>query len=257
MRFREVILYMKNNLKNELLIKEIYKKYQIRYNVQLPEIHNIVFLDKSNSWASFSQKNLFNKCYILYVDAQLFSQDIRFIKQVLFHEFTHMVDSLNFLDRKFEEFSHIMISYSEFHASQREMIERIEQTCQDIIDLQSIVYYTSEEPLYLLMSHSFQVMKISLSKMETNNGKEDFYYNPRSVYYFYGYVSALKFYGIDYIITVSQIPQYIVAQILKIQLLLSEEKPNIDNILQSYLEFERMIIIKSIQNEKNKKSDKM
>ena len=63
---------MKNNLKNELLIKEIYKKYQIRYNVPLPEIHNIVFLDKSNSWASFSQKNLFNKCYILYVDAQLF-----------------------------------------------------------------------------------------------------------------------------------------------------------------------------------------
>jgi len=39
--------------------------------------------------------------------------------------------------------------------------------------------------------------------------------------------------GIDYIITVSQIPQYIVAQILKIQLLLSEEKHNIDNILHS------------------------
>lgn len=248
---------MKNDLKNELLIKNIYKKYQTRYNIQLPEIQNIVFLNKTNSWASFSQDNLFNKRYILYVDTQLFSQDIRFIKQILFHEFTHIVDSLSFLDTEFKEFNHIMISYSEFHASKREMIERIEQSCQDIIDLQSMVYYTCEEPLYLLMSHSFQVMKNSLNKMETNNGKENFYYDPRLVYYFYGYVSALKFYGIDYIIPILQIPQYIVAQILKMQLLLSEEKLNMDNILQSYYEFERTIIIKSIQNENNKKFDKI
>ena len=124
---------MSKNILNDLLIQELYKKYQFRYSISLPEIQKIVYRNNTNVWAYFKTEDLYNKRYILYVDSKLLKNRKQFIKQLLYHEFTHLADSMLFVDRTLKEFKYIMPSYSEFHASKREMIERIEQTNEKIL----------------------------------------------------------------------------------------------------------------------------
>lgn len=124
---------MANNIVFEIQVRQIREQYQKRYDISIPQIQKIIIQKNDNIWAKFQANDLYNKKYKLYINTNLLKMNKKFIKQILFHEFTHLRDSALFLNRDIEEYKNIMSSYSEFHASECEMIERLEEIEEKIL----------------------------------------------------------------------------------------------------------------------------
>ena len=109
---------------NKRKIKKLTYKYFEQYNIEyfsIPQIDDIDIFNNSESFGQFDIDTMYKRQYILKVDSTLFDEKESFIKQILFHEFTHMYDSLKFLDYDKETFKKLMNIYSEIHATEIEM----------------------------------------------------------------------------------------------------------------------------------------
>lgn len=240
---------MSSNLQNDLMIQEIYKKYQIRYSISLHRIQKIIYVSNKDSWAYFKTEDLYNKRYVLYVNPQLLNNGKRFIKQLLFHEFTHLTDSLLFTDKTLKEFKYLMTSYSEFHASKREMIERIEQTNEKNITLQTKVAYMITSTIEDEMKLAFEVMMKDLHRMYTSKWSEDFHFDTKSIYYFFGYISALKKFSINYPIRITDFIQGFMPEMTAIYTSFSNTNIIPDEVMLRYAQLENAVVKKAIAND--------
>lgn len=228
------------NVTFNLLIEEIYQEYQTKYKVSLPKIDKVHFVSNQDFWAEFNASDLYNKKYELYIDSSLFDTNNKFIRQILFHEFTHLYDSLNYIEKTFDDYKKIMISYSEFHASQREMIERLEEVKTQDISLQTPITHIGILNLQSYMDQSYRMMCEDLKKMYNNDNEKEFFYNTSHIFYFYGYISALQKFKINYYYT---LPIEFMLQLIKIEDTLIKSD-NIDNekVISSYIELEKSVI---------------
>ena len=240
---------MSSNLQNDLTIQEIYKKYQIRYSILLPKIQKIIYVSNKDSWAYFKTEDLYNKKYVFYVNPQLSNNSNQFIKQLLFHEFTHLTDSLLFTDKTLKEFKYLMPSYSEFDASKREMIERIEQSNEEDITLQTKVTYMITSTIEDEMKLAFEIMMKDLHKMYTSKWSTDFYFNTKSIYYFFGYVRALKNFGINYPIRITDFIQGFMPELTAIHTSFSNTNIIPDEVMLRYAQLENAVVKKAITND--------
>lgn len=98
------------------------------------------------------------------------------------------------------------------------------------------------------MTHSFEKMKNDLYKMANNNSTKKFFFECRRIFYFYGYVSALKFYGIKYETRMNDLPPCFLMQIQEIQKILFAESINIGKLLDSCMNLEANIKKQCILN---------
>lgn len=215
----------------------------------MPEIQKIVYRNNTNVWAYFKTEDLYNKRYILYVDSKLLKNRKQFIKQLLYHEFTHLADSMLFVDRTLKEFKYIMPSYSEFHASKREMIERIEQTNEKNITLKTNVNYIITATIEGEIKLAFDIMMDDFRKMYTSKWNTNFYFDTKSIYYFFGYVMALKEFGIDYPVKISDFIQCFMAEMTSIYLAFSLKNINVDEVLLRYAQLENAVVKNAIAND--------
>ena len=228
---------------NTAMIQQVYRTYQKKYNLSLPKITSIKYVNSKNFWAQFLSEDLYNQKYILYIDNSLLVRNKKFIKQTLFHEFTHLSDSLNFLNNNYEEFKIIMISYSEFHASKREMIERIEEVEENNVNLQTNITHEGILTIQSFMDQTFVHMKNDLEKMSKNKSLEHFFYETNNIYYFYGYVSALQKFNIAYNINVHELNIIFYTNIFEIQNNLLQKDIDIKNLVALHTK-----LIENIQN---------
>lgn len=225
---------MTDNIISKSTIEQVYKEYQTRYNISLPIIQNINYINDDGFWAKFNTGDLYNKEYILHINNDLVDKNKKFIKQVLFHEFTHLSDSLLFLHETLKNFTDIMNSYSEFHASKREMIERIEEVGENDITLQTEITHIGILTIDSFMDQSFNFMYRDLIKMSNNNSESNLFYDTNHIYYFYGYLSALKYFGVNYLVKIYEIPADFLIDIENIQKMLLDDTVNIDDIKSTY-----------------------
>lgn len=242
---------MGNNTLNNVLIEQLYKKYQSRYNISLPKIKNIRYTNNVTYWAEFNSNDLYNKKYTLYINKALLITNKKFIEQVLYHEFTHLTDSLKFLDKSIDEFKNIMISYSEFHASKREMIGRLEYVETNNITLNTEIIHAGVLTIESFMKQSFNLMKKDLVRM-SNNTFENFYYDTNYIYYFYGFVKALQKFNLDYETNIFDLPTTFILQIKEIENILLDDVINIDNLCKAHLKLEDSIKNQCILNKVKK-----
>ena len=229
---------MKNNV-NDLFIQEMYKKYQAKYNLSLPSIDKICYVKDVDFWARFNSDDLYNKKYVLYVDANLLDQNKKFIKQILFHEFTHLSDSLDYLSYSIDDFKRIMTSYSEFNASKREMVERLEEVSDESISLQTEITHAGILTINSFMKQSYEFMIKDLKKMYDNNDLHDFFYDTSHIYYFYGYLSALHQFGIEYFYAPASEFLLITMNIEKT--LIQSESIDVEKVLSTYKDMEKAV----------------
>lgn len=240
---------MKQDILNNFIIQEIYKKYQIRYSISLPRIQKIIYIGNKDAWAYFKAEDLYNKRYVFYVNSKLLNNSKQFIKQILFHEFTHLADSLLFTDKTLKEFMYLMTSYSEFHASMREMIERIEQTNEKNISLQTRVTYMITSTIEDEIKLAFEIMIKDLHKMYTSKWSTDFYFDTKSIYYFFGYVSALKKFGINFPIRITDFIQGFMPELTAIYTSFSNKNIIPDEVMLRYSQLENAVVKKAIAND--------
>lgn len=101
-------------------IFDVYKEYQSKYpNVNYPELteDNISYNNNVDYYFAFDNEGLYSETYNLKVCMEAFCLKDAHIKSCLYHEFTHLHDSLKYKTLPFEIFQSIMSSYSEINAS--------------------------------------------------------------------------------------------------------------------------------------------
>lgn len=147
--------------------------------------------ENKSYWAEFVVKELYNKNYTLYINEKLTQMNERFIRCVLFHEFTHLADSYQFADAEYIVFKYIMYTYSECHASEIELIQKI-KLINEPISIQSVMY--TGETLKEFMDNTLSDVKHDIMKAISYNNTISI----RSLYYFCGYLKALEEYKITF-----------------------------------------------------------
>jgi predicted SprT family Zn-dependent metalloprotease len=249
-------MIMPNTVLNDMKIQQVYNTYQNEYKIKLPKLRKIKYVENSKFWAQCNSNELYKKNYILNINNELLMKNNNFIRQILYHEFTHLADSIQFLDRAVEDYRNIMVSYSEFHASKVEMIERIKkETNSNNITLETNITHVGTLTIKSFMEQSFNLMKQDLDKMAKNNSLESFFYDTNHIYYLYGYIAALKDFGIDYQINIYTLNPAFLSVINKIQnTLLDNNDVDIDLVLSLHISLEKAIqnqcIFNKIKNNK-------
>ena len=174
---------------NKRKIKKIVYQYFEQYNSEYyktPQINNIVITTDTNTWGEFDANLIHKKQYVLTINSKLFKEKETFVKQTLYHEFTHMYDSLKFLDYDKETFKKLMNIYSEIHATEIEMNVILSTKNGNII--------TTHESMTLkkYMDDSLHCMENQF--IPSDNSK----FNYREFYYFIGKLISLNKHGVTY-----------------------------------------------------------
>lgn len=107
-------------------IQDYYNEYKLFVNKkEIPQI--IPDFDMSNSilncFAYVNREEIRGENIPIYINKSLFEYPEQYYKSILFHEFTHIYDANSiFKDEDDTKFNSLMSSYSEFHASQIEIL---------------------------------------------------------------------------------------------------------------------------------------
>ena len=190
---------------------DIKKIIELLYNQFCNEITKIpkfdIFSDASKSWANFLTHDLYNKNYVLHINVELLESSADFIKSIIFHECTHLLDSLNFLSYNEDKFIEIMKIYSETHASQIMLEQLIDCNKCSKLD-NNITYNLSVLSIDYFMKQSMQKIVDQLKALLDDENivtinENDITYN---IYYLSGYLLALKNKNINYLPDFSDIP---------------------------------------------------
>lgn len=181
-----------NEIKN--IIKIYWGKYNI-YIANIPPIEEIYSEQKEDSWAHFSVEDLYNRRYIFYVNEKLKNYPNELIEQVLFHEFTHLSDSIQFLSYDFNDFKALMSIYSETHAATIMMDRLLMTQKQKPYTLEQNVVYNVKLTLQSFMN---QTQTRLINEFTFSDPKCKLFYNRKYFYYFVGYLISLKEHDILY-----------------------------------------------------------
>ena len=114
-------------MRKSKLFKAVYKfynEYKIFINSpNLPDIKIELIENDEDAFAYFHLDNLEIQKYILYVKESLFDYNEKFTKSILFHEFTHLYDFLQYAKTFSKEDTRILMNYcSEYNASKIELL---------------------------------------------------------------------------------------------------------------------------------------
>lgn len=138
----------------EKYIQEQYQYYKrFMGNVKLPNIKPILNTDSSITGGTLAHVNsddIRKNLISIYFSRELFEYNEQYYKSKLYHEFTHIYDANIIFNEilDIEKFDKLMSSYSEFHASQVELLSCFNYDSIDNInpkfDINSMIYEKNE-----------------------------------------------------------------------------------------------------------------
>ena len=182
----------------------------LKYNKEIkkiPEISQVLSMH-NGGWAQFKVEDLYNGNYVLYIDEDLENTSDEFIEQILFHEFTHLADSLICHEMCRDDFKRYMHIYSEIHAAEIQMNRmlltqeyRPFSLNQDVTHSKGILslkYFMEQTYAHVTNEFSFPTEPIL-----TNN----FRFDSKKIFYYLGYVRSLHRNGINYQVDFSNLPE--------------------------------------------------
>ena len=167
-------------------VKIFCKEYMRIYNFNImPAIKK---KRNATSMAYIKSEECYNdKFYCIYLNKKYKNYTIGMIKAIIFHEMTHISDTVTFQNLSYKDFIMTMSTYSEIHAAEIELEARM-LSGKDPITIQSLVWD----------SDGFISIE-DLIKNRIMQFKKLYYYNSfENFLYVLGYVRTLKKYNIDY-----------------------------------------------------------
>lgn len=174
-------------------IEKIRDEYIEKY-YDIPKIQKYLEITNINDIGIagyFNADELYKMEYNFYVNSKI-TEESDYNKAVLFHEFTHVYDSTQLLNYKYDKYRHIMQSYSEIHAAEIEM---------------EILVAIEKFPIEFLMNQHLNdlVCEFTLPDGPFRKGCSTGF-NYRLLYYLIGYIKALKHNGIGCEYSFKRIP---------------------------------------------------
>lgn len=186
------------------IINLIYKKYV--YLVQdLPQINLIKESSDSSCEAQFLVDDLYSKKYILYVDPDIEQECLQFKENILFHEFTHMADSIKYSYLSPKDFQDFMFIYSEVHASEIQMNCMLATQENKPYSLDQQIIHKGYISLRKWMNQTLDHVAEEFTLPETGMPLSSLY-DLRDLFYFIGYLKSLQKNNISYNYDYSRIP---------------------------------------------------
>ncbi len=187
-----------NTFLYESIIKQCFKNFKLfSGNSTLPNF-GIKWYDSDKDeidfYASFDAPMLYKKNYILKVDKSIFRKyKNEKISSILYHEFIHLSDALEFGNKDFNEFKYIMTTYSEYHAAKIEMMKLIGLSSIDEkhdIDLKgNIIYHSARISIADFIEQNFNKCNNFFRIRDNNPIPENFVKDMRFTLYLLGYIS--------------------------------------------------------------------
>ena len=114
-------------------ISKTYNEFKIFIEADtLPDIEIELFAEDNNVYAFFDTDELSVKEYKIHVNHKLFDCHERYVRSILFHEFTHLYDHIVLEDVFDNDELASMTDYTEYHASQIEMLSQLYTDIKDI-----------------------------------------------------------------------------------------------------------------------------
>ena len=153
-------------------IFSLYLEYQKEYSrSDYPKlsVDNLIYVHDVDFFFQFDSSKLYENQYELHVNMEAFTLNDTYLKSILYHEFTHIYDSLMFKNKQIEEYKNIMSYYSEIHSSYIEMKSRIKEISNSI--------YVQDEKIAIPMDMHIQQKYLNIKK-EWSNYIE---YNPETI----------------------------------------------------------------------------
>lgn len=214
-------------------IYEIYHQYKIDLEICI-KLPDILILSDVNQIGMAQIKNVTPESAELVLGNIFFEKDInkKYLYQVLYHEFTHILDQLSFFitvkDKK--EHNNLLFPFTEFHAAQVEMIKRLElyynpskeitksTRFYDMYNTNTLEGFLKDEQRdFLLNTEEF------IKEPSTQNIQSIIYL----IVYNIGYYSVCKKYNIDNELFIHPTQfSYIESDINNLKNLLLNEKPS-------------------------------
>lgn len=182
-----------NSMTKEKIEQKIYE-YLEQYSDEYYPISkiDIEIVDNLDAWARFDAHTLYEGKRILKIDPDLFNQNENFIKETLYHEFTHLQDAFNFFTYNKESFKRLMMIYSEVHATEIEMdITLSTKVENNIISFEEmdLSYYMNLSLRCMENQFIYKCNKITFDTMK---------FSYKQLYYFIGKLISLKKHDITY-----------------------------------------------------------
>lgn len=164
-------------------IEKIRNEYIKKY-YSIPIIQKYIEITNVNDMeiaGYFNADELYKKEYNFHINTRI-TEESDYSKAILFHEFTHVYDSIQLLDYEYDKYRHIMQSCSEVHAAEIEM---------------EILVTIEKFPIEFLMNQHLNdlVCEFTLPDGPFRKGCSTGF-NYRLLYYLIGYIKALKHNGI-------------------------------------------------------------
>lgn len=188
------------NLKEfELVVKQQHNVYSDIYK-QLPSIQKIIPISSSIVVANFKTEELYNQKYVLYVNQFLLKKSKTYINSILFHEFTHMADSINLREKyELKDFKSLMHTYSEIHASEIEM-NIVLSSNPNFNSIDDIVKYDGNISIQSFMDNSLKCVEnyFQFPNKKIDKQYATYHFNIKWLCYFVGRLSSLHKYNIKY-----------------------------------------------------------
>lgn len=220
-------------------LKETIELLRTKYTLliqDLPKIESIEESTDPSCIAQFLSEDLYNRKYILYVNPNIERECLQFKESILFHEFTHMADSIKYLDLSLKDFRDFIFVYSEVHASEIQMDRMLETQERRPYSLDQQIIHEGYIRLKSWMDQTLNHVIKEFTLPETSVPQSNSY-DLRDLFYFIGYLKSLQKHNIAYTYDYSQIPHLNDAFNKITDLLLSKES-NSDIIILHYKELE-------------------
>lgn len=198
-------------------LKTFIKLTWTKYNnniCNIPQIKGIKIMSEEDIAGQFLFDDLYNKNYILYLSGDMEVAPDDYIEEILFHEFTHLADSVLFLEYEIEKFTTIMSMYSEIHASEIQM-NKILSTIENPSNIRQIIPYKSVT-LKKYLNKKLKELKKEFAPLKS---KTDVTERCNFIYicYFIGYLKSLKKHNIKYPHNYRGIIKSLIPEIIKLE----------------------------------------
>ena len=203
---------------------------------------DIEIIDSLDVWAKFDALTLYEGKRILKINPDLFNQNESFVKEILYHEFTHLQDAFNFFTYDRESFKRLMMIYSEVHATEVQMdiilSTKVGNTITTFEEL-DLTYYMNISLHCMEDQFIYKCDKITLDTIK---------FSYREFYYFIGKLISLNKHNIEYTYEFSDELPTVFSSLFKkvIKYFLKHKKYNyktllkyqceIVNVIKSYIE---------------------
>lgn len=179
---------------NKETVKLLIKEYCDRYNVTIMD-DIITVTISSEIEGVYGHVNFNGQTYNnieMVLNTELFSNNCFFIKQVIFHELTHIADSYLFHNYERNDFYNLMDMYSEVHASEIQMDLMLNECSDPNISLDSTILYEKHIALIDFMEQTFEHVQQAFRKMASTSKALEFNYDVKDLFYFWGYIKSLN-----------------------------------------------------------------